>query len=93
MSSLEHEAEDPREPSPDPEERLLLSLDREQVRSALEGLPVQFREAIVLREVEGCSYKEIAAAAGVPLGTVMSRLSRGRDWLRRLLSSPAKEPV
>ncbi len=93
ISSLEHEAEDPREPSPHPEERLLLSLDREQVRSALERLPVEFREAIVLREIGGCSYKEIAAAAGVPLGTVMSRLSRGRDWLRRLLSNPTKEPV
>ncbi len=90
---LEEQVEDPSEPSPDPEELLLISLDREQVRRALEQLPDDFREAIVLRELEGLSYKEIAATAGVPLGTVMSRLSRGREWLRRSLSSPRKEAV
>ena len=90
---LEEQVEDPSEPSPDPEETLLISCDREQVRKALEQLPSDFREAIVLRELEGLSYKEIAATVGVPLGTVMSRLSRGREWLRRLLSSPRKEPA
>jgi RNA polymerase sigma factor (sigma-70 family) len=79
---------DPIERSPDPEERLLISCDRQQVRQALEQLPLEFREAVVLREMEGLSYKEISTAIGVPLGTVMSRLSRGRDWLKRLLSTP-----
>jgi RNA polymerase sigma-70 factor (ECF subfamily) len=80
--------EDPSEPSPNPEEMLLISRDREDVRRALEQLPDEFREAIVLRELEGLAYKEIAATAGVPVGTVMSRLSRGREWLRRILSNP-----
>src|SRR5580698_1975367 len=85
---LEETLVDPIERSPDPEERLLISCDRQQVRQALEQLPSEFREAVVLREMEGLSYKEISATIGVPLGTVMSRLSRGRDWLRRILSTP-----
>ena len=83
---------EPRERSLDPEEILLVSCDREEVRQALEQLPWEFREAIVLREMEGLSYREISATVGVPLGTVMSRLSRGRDWLRRILSSPKSTP-
>ena len=83
------DAPDATEPSPDPEETLVIARDREKVRQALEQLPGEFREALVLREMEGLSYKEIASAAGVPLGTVMSRLSRGRDWLKRILSAPA----
>jgi len=67
---------------------LLISLKSEEVRRALEQLPAEFREAIVLREFEGLSYKEIAGTVRVPLGTVMSRLSRGREWLRGILSSP-----
>jgi RNA polymerase sigma factor (sigma-70 family) len=82
---------DPSERSADPEEILLISCDQEQVRQALEQLPTDFREVVVLREMEGLSYKEISATIGVPVGTVMSRLSRGRDWLRRLLSGP--QPV
>ena len=85
---FEETLDDPRERSPDPEEILLISCDREEVRQALEQLPWEFREAIVLREMEGLSYREISATVGVPLGTVMSRLSRGRDWLRRILSTP-----
>jgi RNA polymerase sigma-70 factor (ECF subfamily) len=93
MIGLEEHVHDPNDPSPDPEEMLLISTGREQVRRALEQLPFEFRDVIVLRELEGFSYKEIAATVGVPLGTVMSRLSRGREWLRRLLSSSTKEPV
>jgi RNA polymerase sigma factor (sigma-70 family) len=93
MLPFEERDEDPAEGSPDPEETLLISCDRAQVRQALEQLPSDFREAIVLRELEGLSYKEISATVGVPLGTVMSRLSRGRDWLKRILSSPRKEAV
>lgn len=91
--ALEEELEQLSEPSPDPERTLIISSDREQVRKALEELPPDFREAIVLRELEGLSYKEIASATGIPLGTVMSRLARGRDWLKRILLSPGKEPA
>ena len=55
------------------------------MREAIEALPV-FREAIVLRELEGLSYKEISEVIGVPLGTVMSRLARGRQQLYLILS-------
>jgi RNA polymerase sigma factor (sigma-70 family) len=84
---FEDTLQEPIERSPDPEEGLLISCDRDQVRQALEQLPSDFREAVILREMEGLSYKEISAMIGVPLGTVMSRLSRGRDWLRRILST------
>src|SRR5690242_2699057 len=60
--------------------------DRQTVRAAIEQLPAEFREAITLRELEGASYKEIADVAGVPIGTVMSRLARARHQLQILLS-------
>ena len=69
----------------DPEERLLQQHTVVLVREALEQLPVDFREVIVLREIEGLSYKEIAAVAGVPIGTVMSRLARARERLETIL--------
>jgi len=56
--------------------------DTAAVREALEALPLEFREALVLREIEGLSYKEIAEVAGLPIGTVMSRLARARRELR-----------
>jgi RNA polymerase sigma-70 factor (ECF subfamily) len=52
----------------------------------MEDLPPEFREAVVLRELEGLSYKEVAAVTGVPIGTVMSRLSRGRGLLRQTMT-------
>jgi RNA polymerase sigma-70 factor (ECF subfamily) len=61
----------------------------EGLRSALEELPVEYREVVVLRELEGLSYKEIAGIAGIPLGTVMSRLTRGRARLQQCLAGPA----
>jgi RNA polymerase sigma-70 factor (ECF subfamily) len=60
--------------------------DRQTVRTAIEQLPAEFREAITLRELEGCSYKEIADIAGVPIGTIMSRLARARRQLQMILS-------
>jgi RNA polymerase sigma-70 factor (ECF subfamily) len=57
----------------------------EMVRSAIAQLPPEFRELIVLREMEDYSYKEIAAIAEVPVGTVMSRLARGRKQLQKIL--------
>lgn len=68
-----------------PEELVLRAADRQRVREAVESLPLEYREAIVLREMEGLSYKEIAGIAGVPLGTVMSRLARARNLLRERL--------
>ncbi|PYR56531.1 MAG: RNA polymerase subunit sigma [Acidobacteria bacterium] len=60
-----------------------------RVRAALEELPVDFREVIVLREIEGLSYKEIAAVVRVPIGTVMSRLARARERLLAILKPSA----
>jgi len=70
----------------DPEERLLQQHTVALVRAALEQLPVDFREAIVLREIEGLSYKEIAAVVRVPIGTVMSRLARARERIAAVLT-------
>ena len=68
-------------------EKLLLEhVDHEMLHQALNELPVEFREAMVLRELEGLSYKEIAQIARVPLGTVMSRLARARKRLQQTLA-------
>jgi RNA polymerase sigma factor (sigma-70 family) len=69
----------------DPEAMVIQRQAVERVQRAIEGLPADFREVIVLRELEGLSYKEIAAIVGVPIGTVMSRLARGRERLLGLL--------
>ena len=61
-------------------------LDRQTVRAAIEELPAEFREVITLRELEDCSYKEIADIANIPVGTVMSRLARARRQLYLILS-------
>jgi RNA polymerase sigma-70 factor (ECF subfamily) len=60
---------------------LLEQSRRERVRQAISHLAEEFREVIVLREMEGLSYKEIASVLGIPMGTVMSRLSRARNLL------------
>ncbi|HUK14233.1 MAG TPA: sigma-70 family RNA polymerase sigma factor [Thermoanaerobaculaceae bacterium] len=70
----------------DTESALAARVDAGALGRAIEALPVAFREALVLREIEGLSYKEIAAVAGIPIGTVMSRLARARDLLRRRLA-------
>ena len=82
----------PADQTADPEKMTLNRIDREALVRALEALPVEFREAIVMREVEGLSYLEIAGAAGIPIGTVMSRLARARERLRLALSGKAGEP-
>jgi RNA polymerase sigma-70 factor (ECF subfamily) len=69
-----------------PEALLLRGEDKQLVRQAVEALPAEFREAIVLRELEGFSYKEIAGILGIPLGTVMSRLARARERLQQALA-------
>jgi RNA polymerase sigma-70 factor (ECF subfamily) len=65
-----------------PEVLLLRSAQQRILNEAVEALPVEFREVFVLREIEGLSYKEIADLARIPIGTVMSRLSRARRQLR-----------
>lgn len=70
----------------DPEMLLLQSVDSQIVRQALQDLPVEFREVVVLREMEGLAYKEIANVVDIPIGTVMSRLKRGRERLHALLA-------
>lgn len=70
------------EPAETPESEALRRHDDETVRRLIEELPPPFREAIVLREINGLSYREIAEVGGTPVGTVMSRLARARAMLR-----------
>jgi RNA polymerase sigma-70 factor (ECF subfamily) len=73
-------------------ETLAISVnDRERLTRALERLSPHFREILVLRELEGCSYKEIAAITSRPIGTIMSALARARQQLRRLLTEPVRK--
>jgi len=74
---------------PNPENLLLQNASRDMLKAALDDLPAEFREAIVLREMEGMSYKEIADIASVPIGTVMSRLARARRRLQIYLTNVA----
>jgi len=83
------DVDDVDESFPNPESVLLQNADRELLKAALEDLPVEFREAIVLREMEGLSYKEIADIEAVPIGTVMSRLARARKRLLIYLTNAA----
>ena len=71
---------------------MMKNADLQLLREAMQDLPLEFREALILREMEGLSYKEIADLANVPLGTVMSRLARARKWLQdRLLNRLKKK--
>jgi len=70
---------------PAPEADLLRHADRRALRLGFESLPLPYREVMVLRELEGLSYKEIAEIAGIPMGTVMSRLARARRHLQDFL--------
>jgi len=75
------EIEDRAADGPDPEQSALASDQRRHVVAALAALPAEAREILVLREVEDCSYKHIAAVLDLPIGTVMSRLARAREKL------------
>jgi RNA polymerase sigma-70 factor (ECF subfamily) len=70
-----------------PETILLAGADRQALTQALEELPLEFREVVILRELEGLSYKEIANIVDVPVGTVMSRLARARKRLHLSLTA------
>ena len=84
IHSLETEAANP-------EDLLERSRDSETLGRALEELPEEFREIVVMRELEGMAYREIAEVAGVPIGTVMSRLARARKRLQQALTSPPQK--
>jgi RNA polymerase sigma factor (sigma-70 family) len=71
----------------DPETALIARSDEQQLYAAIEGLPAAFRETLVLRDVQGLGYREIAEITGVPIGTVMSRLARARDRLIETLGA------
>ena len=83
---FDEELHSPEDAQPDVGEQLDRELDRQTVRAAIEELPAEFREVITLRELEDCSYKEIADIANIPVGTVMSRLARARRQLYLILS-------
>jgi RNA polymerase sigma-70 factor (ECF subfamily) len=79
------------EPGGNPEEAFFQTVVHGDVDRALKTLPVVFREAVVLADLEGLSYREVAEVLGCPVGTVMSRLSRGRHLLRETLGHFARE--
>ena len=74
-------ARGPGEAAPGPEDALIAAADEAALEAAIAALPHLFREVIVMRDINGLSYREIAAATGAPQGTVMSRLARGRALL------------
>ncbi|HEY7786331.1 MAG TPA: sigma-70 family RNA polymerase sigma factor [Pyrinomonadaceae bacterium] len=71
----------------DPHVVYLRKLECHEVRQAIDSLPTHYREIIVLRDIEGFSYQQIASMLGCPAGTVMSRLGRAREKLKRILTS------
>jgi RNA polymerase sigma factor (sigma-70 family) len=73
--------------SPDPEEALITAADHAALVSAIDALPHLFREVVVMRDMNGLTYREIATAVGAPIGTVMSRLSRARGLLIDILGT------
>ncbi len=75
------------ETTPDPEETLIAFEDSERLRQAIAALPLPLRETLVMRDVNGLSYRDIAEATGAPIGTVMSRLARGRGALAKSLKA------
>ncbi len=80
-------------PASSPEMLAARSDERQRLMRALESLPPRSREVIVLKELEDCSYKEIAEITGIPIGTVMSTLSRARQRLQRILTAAAAKEV
>jgi RNA polymerase sigma-70 factor (ECF subfamily) len=85
VESLDEEVHDLIDETGVPDTLLVGKAEHELLHKTIAELPVEFREIVVLRELEGFSYKEIAEVANVPLGTVMSRLARAREHLRTLL--------
>ena len=69
---------------------LIAKADAEQLHRAIAGLPLAYREALVLREIEGLSYQEISSVMSIPIGTVMSRLARARNLLIQRIGMTGK---
>ncbi|MDB5309017.1 MAG: polymerase subunit sigma [Gemmataceae bacterium] len=91
-ASFDEAVHDRGDDASNPESLVIRKADQQLLRQALEELSPEFREVTVLRELEGLSYQQIAAVVGVPVGTVMSRLSRARKQLRqRLAPCPGRE--
>ena len=89
LEAVELENAKPGEPNDETQEAALIAkADAEQLRAAIAALPAPFRETLVLRDIEGLDYREIAEATEVPIGTVMSRLARAR---RRLIATIQKD--
>ena len=80
------------EPESSPETAILRQRDSAAVQAMVAALPAPFREAVVLRDINDLSYREIAAAVGAPIGTVMSRLGRARSMLRAAWLKSEQEP-
>jgi RNA polymerase sigma-70 factor (ECF subfamily) len=85
-SPLEDEEWELESVAPDPELNAIQTSERHRLEQAIEELPSEFREVLILRELEGMSYKEISDITDVPMGTVMSRLARARKRLQQCLS-------
>jgi RNA polymerase sigma factor (sigma-70 family) len=88
MSPRDHAAATP---PVDPETALIAKADEMRLQAAIEGLPTVFRETLVLRDVQGLGYREIAEVTGVPIGTVMSRLARARERLIETLGAEKRD--
>jgi RNA polymerase sigma-70 factor (ECF subfamily) len=78
--------DDAADPAASPEEATLVKEQRARLRAAIRELPEEFRTAVILRDLEGLSYQEVAAVLSVPIGTVRSRIARGRSLLKEALS-------
>ena len=84
-SSSDFDEDQHADPAPAVDIELIRKADSAALRTAMENLPTEFREVVVLRDLEGLSYKEIAEVADLPIGTVMSRLARARSRLKSAL--------
>jgi len=84
-TSFDLDLHDTEDPAANPEQAAVQSASQEVLRKALEEIPLEFREVLVLRELEGLSYQEICGVTELPIGTVMSRLARARTRLQRIL--------
>jgi RNA polymerase sigma-70 factor, ECF subfamily len=90
--SFDDEQHSSARPQSDPETLLLQIDDARLIARALGRLPDHFHQLLVLRELEGLSYQELSDVIGIPMGTVMSRLSRAREALRRALETELPQP-